>query len=123
MLGRGQPLYLILYGALIVFFVFFYTAVVFNPEDVADNLFNPDPYLQMGGDMVRIGGLKYAIDPTKEIGNRISGLELGGARNGGPGDPLHNGELVEGPGTGLTEPDDAPFLVVAGLENKKIGDD
>jgi len=38
MLGHGQPLFLALYAALIVFFVFFYTAVVFNPDDVADNL-------------------------------------------------------------------------------------
>ncbi|MEL6210359.1 MAG: preprotein translocase subunit SecY, partial [Pseudomonadota bacterium] len=37
-LGPGQPLYLILFASLIAFFVFFYTAVVFNPEDVADNL-------------------------------------------------------------------------------------
>jgi preprotein translocase subunit SecY len=38
LLGRGQPLFLLLYAGLIVFFVFFYTAVVFNPDDVADNL-------------------------------------------------------------------------------------
>ena len=38
MLGHGQPLYLILYAALIIFFCFFYTAIVFNPEDTADNL-------------------------------------------------------------------------------------
>jgi len=38
MLGRGQPLYMLLYGAMIVFFTFFYTAVVFNPTDTADNL-------------------------------------------------------------------------------------
>ncbi|MGF1446918.1 MAG: preprotein translocase subunit SecY [Pikeienuella sp.] len=38
LLGHGQPLFLVLFSALIVFFVFFYTAVVFNPEDVADNL-------------------------------------------------------------------------------------
>ncbi|MDT8343140.1 MAG: preprotein translocase subunit SecY [Thermohalobaculum sp.] len=38
MLGHGQPLFLVMYAALIVFFVFFYTAVVFNPDDVADNL-------------------------------------------------------------------------------------
>jgi preprotein translocase subunit SecY len=37
-LGRGQPLFLILYGSLIIFFAFFYTAVVFNPKDTADNL-------------------------------------------------------------------------------------
>ena len=38
LLGHGQPLYLALYASLIVFFAFFYTAVVFNPEDTADNL-------------------------------------------------------------------------------------
>jgi preprotein translocase subunit SecY len=38
LLGRGQPLFLLSYAALVVFFVFFYTAVVFNPEDVAENL-------------------------------------------------------------------------------------
>jgi sulfur-oxidizing protein SoxB len=41
-------------------------------EDVADNLFNPDPYYQQGGDMVRCGGLGYAIDVGKPIGSRIS---------------------------------------------------
>ena len=43
-------------------------------EDVADNLFNPDPYYQQGGDMVRCGGLGYAIDVTKPMGQRISAL-------------------------------------------------
>ncbi|MCA1804587.1 MAG: thiosulfohydrolase SoxB [Xanthomonadaceae bacterium] len=52
-------------------------------EDVADNLFNEDPFYQQGGDMVRVGGLKYAIDPTKAMGQRISELEL----NGKPLDP------------------------------------
>jgi sulfur-oxidizing protein SoxB len=47
-------------------------------EDVADNLFNDDPYYQQGGDMVRVGGLKYAIDPTQTIGKRISDMELDG---------------------------------------------
>jgi sulfur-oxidizing protein SoxB len=47
-------------------------------EDVADNLFNKDPYYQQGGDMVRVGGLKYAIDPTADIGSRISDMELDG---------------------------------------------
>ena len=42
-------------------------------EDVADNLFNPDPYYQQGGDMVRCGGLGYAINIAKPIGQRISG--------------------------------------------------
>lgn len=45
-------------------------------EDVADNLFNPDPYYQQGGDMVRVGGLGYTIDTRKPIGQRISGLTL-----------------------------------------------
>ena len=45
-------------------------------EDVADNLFNTDPYYQQGGDMVRLGGLAYAIDVSKPIGERISGLTL-----------------------------------------------
>ncbi len=51
-------------------------------EDVADNIFNPDPYYQQGGDMVRVGGLTYAIDPNAEMGSRISDMRL-------------NGELIE----------------------------
>ena len=47
-------------------------------EDVCDNLFNPDPYYQQGGDMVRIGGLTYACDPTARAGRRISDLRLHG---------------------------------------------
>lgn len=47
-------------------------------EDVADNLFNPDPYLQQGGDMVRVGGLQYTIDPNATMGNRISDMRLDG---------------------------------------------
>jgi len=47
-------------------------------EDVADNLFNTDPYYQQGGDMVRVGGLKYTIDPTQKIGKRISDMVLNG---------------------------------------------
>ena len=45
-------------------------------EDVADNLFNPDPFYQQGGDMVRTGGLGYAIDITKPQGARISDMTL-----------------------------------------------
>ncbi len=44
-------------------------------EDIADNLFNPDPYYQQGGDMVRVGGLQYACDPTAGMGQRISALD------------------------------------------------
>ncbi len=45
-------------------------------EDVADNLFNTDPYYQQGGDMVRVGGLNYTIDPSQSMGNRISNMTL-----------------------------------------------
>jgi len=45
-------------------------------EDVADNLFNPDPYYQQGGDMVRLGGLDYVIDPLGKVGERISSMQL-----------------------------------------------
>ena len=45
-------------------------------EDVADNLFNPDPYYQQGGDMVRVGGLGYRIDVTKPQGSRITEMTL-----------------------------------------------
>lgn len=48
-------------------------------EDVADNLFNPDPYYQQGGDMVRVGGLQYAIDPNAAMGKRISEMRLNGS--------------------------------------------
>lgn len=54
-------------------------------EDVADNLFNKDPYYQQGGDMVRVGGMAYTIDPQAEMGSRISGMTL--LRTGEPVDP------------------------------------
>ncbi len=47
-------------------------------EEVADNSFNPDPYLQQGGDMVRVGGLTYACDPRAAIGRRILDVRLRG---------------------------------------------
>jgi 2',3'-cyclic-nucleotide 2'-phosphodiesterase (5'-nucleotidase family) len=47
-------------------------------EDVADNLFNPDPYLQQGGDMVRVGGMTYAIEPGAAMGSRIHDMRLAG---------------------------------------------
>jgi len=45
-------------------------------EDVADNLFNPDPYYQQGGDMVRVGGLQYSINPLEKMGKRIDRMML-----------------------------------------------
>ena len=47
-------------------------------EDVADNLFNPDPYYQQGGDMVRVGGMTYTCDPVAKMGGRISAMRLKG---------------------------------------------
>jgi len=48
-------------------------------EDICDNLFNPDPYYQQGGDMVRIGGMRYRCDPAQAIGARITAMTLNGA--------------------------------------------
>ena len=45
-------------------------------EDVADNLFNADPFYQQGGDMVRTGGISYTIDPKAKMGSRITNLQL-----------------------------------------------
>jgi S-sulfosulfanyl-L-cysteine sulfohydrolase len=47
-------------------------------EDVADNLFNPDPYYQQGGDMVRVGGLAYSCSPAEKMGSRIADMRLAG---------------------------------------------
>jgi sulfur-oxidizing protein SoxB len=47
-------------------------------EDVGDNLFNPDPYYQQGGDMVRVGGMQYTCDPAAKMGSRIKNMTLRG---------------------------------------------
>ncbi len=57
-------------------------------EDVADNLFNPDPYYQQGGDMVRVGGMGYTIDITKPQGSRILDMTL--LATGEPIDPARS---------------------------------
>ena len=49
-------------------------------EDIADNRFNIDPYMQQGGDMVRVGGLDYSIDPTLTKGKRINDMEVKGKK-------------------------------------------
>jgi sulfur-oxidizing protein SoxB len=54
-------------------------------EDICDNLFNPDPYHQQGGDMVRIAGLSYSCTPSEKIGRRISDLKLDKGRAIEPG--------------------------------------
>ena len=48
-------------------------------EDVCDNLFNPDPYYQQGGDMVRVGGMSYTCEPAAAMGSRIGDMRLHGA--------------------------------------------
>ncbi len=57
-------------------------------EDIADNLFNPDPYYQQGADMVRVGGLGYKIDVNAPIGSRISEMTL--LKTGEPLEPSKN---------------------------------
>lgn len=57
-------------------------------EDVADNLFNTDPYYQQGGDMVRVGGLSYVIDPKESMGSRISRMTV--LRTDEPIDPTRD---------------------------------
>ncbi len=47
-------------------------------EDVCDNLFNPDPYYQQGGDMVRVGGLQYSCNPSASMGKRIEDMRVNG---------------------------------------------
>ncbi|MDZ4358393.1 MAG: thiosulfohydrolase SoxB, partial [Variovorax sp.] len=47
-------------------------------EDVADNIFNPDPYYQQGGDMVRVGGMQYTVSPKAAMGQRINNMTLKG---------------------------------------------
>ena len=73
-------------------------------EDVADNLFNPDPYYQQGGDMVRVGGMGYTIHVDKPMGRRISDMTL--LKTGQPIDPARDyivagwasiNEATEGP--------------------------
>lgn len=57
-------------------------------EDVADNIFNPDPYYQQGGDMVRTGGLGYRLEVNKPQGERISQMTL--LSTGEPIDPARS---------------------------------
>ena len=87
-------------------------------EDIADNLFNPDPYYQMGGDMVRVGGLSYTINPLQKIGQRLSNLEL-------KGEPLNPSKTyrVAGWASVNPQPDDLPDIwdvVAQYLRDKQV---
>jgi len=87
-------------------------------EDIADNLFNPDPYYQIGGDMVRVGGLRYAIDPSRPMGDRLSDLEL----NGKPLDPSKTYK-VAGWASVNPQPDELPDIwdvVAEYLRDQKV---
>ena len=75
-------------------------------EDVADNLFNTDPYYQQGGDMVRLGGLGYSIDISKPIGERITGLTL--LRTGEALDPARS--YTVGGWASVNEGTDGPMI-------------
>ena len=86
-------------------------------EDVADNIFNPDPYYQQGGDMVRVGELNYDIDVGRKIGHRISNMTL--MRNGAAIDPAKEYTVA---GWASVNPDtEGPAIwdVVAGYIGRK----
>jgi len=71
-------------------------------EDVADNLFHPDPYYRQGGDMVRVGGLTYTIEPGKPMGRRIRDVRVAGR-------PLDPGRTYKATGwASMTETDGPP---------------
>ena len=71
-------------------------------EDVADNLFHPDPYYRQGGDMIRVGGLTYTIEPGKPMGRRIRDVRVAGR-------PLDPGRTYKATGwASMTETDGPP---------------
>ena len=87
-------------------------------EDVADNLFNPDPYYQQGGDMVRVGGVSYTIDLKASAGRRISDLTL--LKTGKPLDPAK--EYVVTGWASVNEGTEGPAIwdvVMRHIEKKK----
>jgi len=69
-------------------------------EDIADNLYHPDPYYQQGGDMVRVGGLTYTLDLTQSHGRRIQDLAVRGK-------PLAAGKQYKVAGWASVHPDPA----------------
>ncbi len=86
-------------------------------EDVADNLFNPDPYYQQGGDMVRVGGMTYAIDPAARIGARIQDMRLHGV----PIDPAKTYQVAGWAPVAEGAQGEPVWEVVAGwLREKKV---
>ena len=87
-------------------------------EDIADNIFNPDPYYQQGGDMVRTGGLGYTIDISKPIGQRITGMTL--VKTGAALDPAR--EYVVAGWASVNQATEGPAIwdvVAKHIESKK----
>ena len=79
-------------------------------EDVCDNLFNPDPFYQQGGDMVRVGGMDYVCDPLGSAGRRISSMTLD---DGTPVDPARNYKVAGWATVGSQAPGPPIWEVVA----------
>lgn len=87
-------------------------------EDVADNLFNPDPYYQQGGDMVRVGGMGYHIDVSKPQGARVSNMTL--LKTGDLIDPAKN-YVVSGWASVNEETQGPPIWEVVEAHIKRLG--
>ncbi|HET7874505.1 MAG TPA: thiosulfohydrolase SoxB [Methylomirabilota bacterium] len=89
-------------------------------EDVADNLFHPDPYYRQGGDMVRAGGLTYTINPRQSMGRRISETRVGGRTL----DPNRRYKVASWAAVGPEAPGPPAYDVVAdhlrGLKRVKV---
>ena len=88
-------------------------------EDVADNLFNPDPYYQQGGDMVRVGGVSYTIDVGQGAGRRIS--DLTSLKTGKPLDPAK--EYVVAGWASVNEGTEGPPIwdvVMSHIQKKRV---
>jgi S-sulfosulfanyl-L-cysteine sulfohydrolase len=84
-------------------------------EDVADNLFHPDPYYRQGGDMVRLGGLTYTIDPSRKMGSRIREVRVAGR-------PLDPSRRYKATGwASLGEADGPPAWDVVASHLKSLG--
>jgi len=78
-------------------------------EDVADNLFHPDPYYRQGGDMLRVGGITYTIDPRQPLGRRITEITVGGQ----PIAPARRYKTASWASAGAEAPGPPAFEVVA----------
>jgi sulfur-oxidizing protein SoxB len=78
-------------------------------EDVADNLFHPDPYYRQGGDMLRVGGLTYTIAPNQTMGRRIGPVTVGAK----PLEPERRYKVASWASPGPEAPGPPAFDVVA----------